>query len=172
VQTGPPALLRSQVGYLLLLRFIAARRAQVMSGWRRRREPVAIDFAGFFWPGESLPTFKPPMDWDFAGRVAGRVMCCGVSALLIKHLSQLLPKLSLALGTRRAVAALLCCSIHLPPEVILILPVHLHLLQIILPFFRRLMRLVWDDALRRDDWQGMLGQGAVGVLRIGIAGCR
>ncbi len=34
VQTGPPALLRSCARDLLLLRFIAARRARGMSGWR------------------------------------------------------------------------------------------------------------------------------------------
>ena len=38
MQTGPPALLCSPVRHLLLLRFIAARRAQAMSGWRRRRD--------------------------------------------------------------------------------------------------------------------------------------
>jgi len=49
----------AMVRYLLLLRLIAARRAQAMSGWRRRREQNAIDFAGVFWLVPCKPTFWP-----------------------------------------------------------------------------------------------------------------
>jgi len=38
VQTGPPALLRSQVRHLLLLRFIGLAAPRRLSGWRRREQ--------------------------------------------------------------------------------------------------------------------------------------